>query len=491
MTTSTSRMVFKGGLKLGANQALTQACSFARNVIIARILSPSDYGIAALFAMTFSLLEMLSNLAQERLLIQADEGNEPAFQDTVHLLQAFRGCTNGLAIILLAGPVANLFGVPQAAWAFRYVALLPFIRGFIHTDASRVQRDLKFEPSIAIDAGSTIVVTILAVPLALWFKNYVAMLCVLIAQAALMTVISHFVAERPYRWAYDRTYAKRVFHFGWPLLINGLLMYLIFEGDRFTIGAANRLFHVNAYSLADLGVYSVAFAITMGPAMLVSNISSSLFLPILSRAQNSTHHFERRYFACSQIVALVATMIAVPFMIAGGWVIVLVYGKKYMAAASFIGWLAGMWTLRTVRQSPTLAAMSLGDTKNAMVSNIARALTFIGVLVVAATGHPLSWIAAAGFFGELLALAVCVARLQMVHKVPASLFVRPFGFTIGGMMTAAAISALGVSNFGVIVSVAVSAMLVLVVIGGMFYFFPALRRNVQALVLRSESSVAA
>jgi O-antigen/teichoic acid export membrane protein len=223
----------------------------------------------------------------------------------------------------------------------------------------------------------------------------------------------------------------------------------------------------------------------------VSNISSSLFLPILSRAQNSTHHFEKRYFACSQIVSLVATMIAVPFMIAGGWVIVLVYGKKYMAAASFIGWLAGMWTLRTVRQSPTLAAMSLGDTKNAMISNIARALTFVGVLVVAATSHPLSWIAAAGFFGELLALAVCVMRLQMVHKVPANLFVRPFAFTIAGMTIAAAISALGVSQLGLLISIVVSAVLVLVVIGGMFYFFPALRRNVQALVIRSESSVAA
>jgi O-antigen/teichoic acid export membrane protein len=488
---STSVKVFTGGLKLGANQVLVQACSFVRNVIIARILSPADFGIAALFAMTFSLLEMMSNLAQERLLIQAEDGNDPVFQDTVHLMQAVRGATNALAIVLVAGWVSSLFGVPQAKWAFRCVALLPLIRGFIHTDASRVQRDLKFEPSIFVEGGAGVAVTLLAIPLALYFKNYLAMLGVLIAQAVMMTVLSHVVAERPYRWGYNPKYTRQVFSFGWPLLVNGLLMYLIFEGDRFTIGAANRLFHVNTYSLADLGVYSVAFAITMGPAMLVGNVTSSLFLPVLARAQNSREQFAKRYFACSQIISLVSAMIAVPFMIAGGWVVVLVYGKKYMAAAAFIGWLAGMWALRTVRQSPTLAAMSLGDTRNAMISNIARAVTFVGVLAVAATGHSLSWIAACGFFGELFALAICVLRLQMVHGVSASLFMRPFAFALVAMVAAAGASALGVSQLGWLMSIVISVIMVLALVAAMFIFFPALRRNVQALVGRSELSATA
>jgi len=162
-----------------------------------------------------------------------------------------------------------------------------------------------------------------------------------------------------------------------------------------------------------------------------------------------------------------------------------------MAAAAFIGWLAGMWALRTVRQSPTLAAMSLGDTRNAMISNIARAVTFAGVLAVAATGHSLSWIAACGFFGELFALAICVIRLQMVHGIAISLFARPFAFAIVAMIAAAGVSALGVSQFGWMASIGVSAILVLALVGAMFLFFPALRRNVQSLMDRSQLSATA
>jgi O-antigen/teichoic acid export membrane protein len=488
---STSLKVLKGGVKLGSSQVLIQGFSFIRNVIIARLISPADFGIAALFAMTFSLLEMMSNLAQERLLIQAEDGDETRLQDTVHFLQATRGMTNAFIIFVVAGFVARLFGVPQATWAFRCVALIPLLRGLSHTDVYRVQRHLRFGPAIAVDVTASIVVTLIAAPLALWFRNYAAMLWILVAQVVVSVIVTHIAAERPYRWKYDRLYLKRVMSFGWPLLINGVLLYLIFEGDRLTIGAGNRLFHVNTYSLTDLGVYSVAFAITMGPAMLIGNVSGALFLPVLSSVQNVREQFHKRYYICSQIVSLVASMIAVPFIISGGWVVTLIYGKKYEGAAAFIGWLACMWALRTVRQSPTIASMALGDTKNAMYSNIARAATFGAVLVVAATGHSLSWIAACGFFGELIALAVCVTRLQMVHSVPAMLFVRPFAIAAASMLIAAVTMSLGISSYGYLALLVATGILVLASIGGMLYFFPSLRRNVMSVVSRQESTMTA
>ena len=484
---TTSLKVLKSGLKLSLNQVFIQGCSFVRNVIIARLISPADFGIAALLAMTFSSLEMSSNLAQEKLLIQAEDGDRPSFQNTVHLLQAGRGFMNALLIFLLAGPVAGLFELPQTTWAFRCLALVPLIRGLVHTDLFRVQRDLRFEPSIIVDVVSSIVLVLVALPLALWHRDYTVMLWVLVAQSLCAAIGSHLVAERRYGWAWNRSYLKKIFSFGWPLLINGLLMYLIFDGDRLMIGAARRLFHVNSYNLTDLGIYSVAFAITMGPTMLVANVSTSLFLPILSHA-HTREHFERRYLGCAQMVCLIAAIIAVPFIIAGGWVTILLYGKKYVAASGFIGWLAAMWAFRMARQGPTLAAMALGDTKNAMISNIVRASAFLALLLVAATGRSLVWIAACGFFGELLALAACVWRLERVRGVPAALFTRPFAVSAAGMTAAALTVVLGASRHGWPMALAISAVLVAVLSVAMFSFFPGLRQDVRALLFQLNPS---
>jgi O-antigen/teichoic acid export membrane protein len=479
---STRRLVFKSGLTVGTGQVVGQACAFARNVIVARLISPQNYGIAAFFAMTFNLVEMMSALGMENFLIQAKDGNEPGFQGTAHLLLALRGLINASCIFLLAGPISSLFGVPQARWAFRCLALTPFINGWNHLDPVRFQREMRFTPSVTVGMASNIAVTLLALPLCWWRRDYSAMLGILILQALCSRIGSNLIAERPYRWAWDGRVARRILTFGWPLLINGLLMYIIFDGDRFVIGAAKRLFQRSPYTLVDLGVYSVAFALAMAPASMVVNISTSLFLPLLSKVQSSLPEFEKRYAYCAQSISLVAALIAIPFIVAGGWFVILIYGAKYARAASFIGWLAAMWALRTVRGAPTVAAMAKGDTRNAMVSNICRTLALPGVLLAAATGSGIVWIAISGFVGELLALTVCVGRLQREHSVSAKLFLRPFAVSAAGMVLAGIVAAIATPHFGWFVSFSVAAGLMLLQLLSMLLVFPGLRKQLGQVI---------
>ncbi len=74
--------ILHGAFKLGTGQVVVQLCSFVRSVILARLISPENFGIAATFAMTFSLVEMVSNLSAQLLLVQApDGGDAPFWQD--------------------------------------------------------------------------------------------------------------------------------------------------------------------------------------------------------------------------------------------------------------------------------------------------------------------------------------------------------------------------------------------------------------------------
>src|SRR5664280_1016720 len=95
--------ILKGGLSLSAGQVASQACSFLRSVILGRLISPTNFGIAATFAMTFWLLDMISNLAADTLLIQSKEGDDQRFENTAHLWQAGRGVVNALVLFAVAG----------------------------------------------------------------------------------------------------------------------------------------------------------------------------------------------------------------------------------------------------------------------------------------------------------------------------------------------------------------------------------------------------
>jgi O-antigen/teichoic acid export membrane protein len=453
------------------------------------LISPADFGIASIFAMTFYLMEMISNLATETLLVQAEDGDDPQFQATAQLLLAVRGSMNALIILFLARPISHLFSVPQANWAFACLALVPFVKAFTNLDPSRMQRHLRFDPFILTSIMPSVAVTLLAYPLARWLKDYSAMLWLLVIQTALTVVVSHVVSERRYSWGWNPEYARRFFRFGWPLLVNGLLMYLILQGDRFVIGAAKQLFPSSDYTLGDLGVYSVAFALTLAPQMVIANVGSQLFLPILSRVQNDRKQFDRRYSACAQVVALSSGLISIPFVVAGGPLVTLIYGTKYAAAAKFISWLGAMQFLRTMKVAPTLAATALGDTENAMYANIARTTAFLGVLLVAATGQDISWIAACGFFGEILAFSVAVLRLQSRQKVSAATCVRPGAFMALGVAIAALFALLGVQTLFWPYALLVSVCLTLVAAISMFVLFPELRSGIRTLLNRNQSSV--
>lgn len=482
-------VLLKGGLKLGVGQVISQVCSFIRSIIIARLISPEDYGIAAIFATVFVLLEQVSNLAADKLLIQAKDGNDPGFQKTAQLVQAIRGTSNAMVLFLLGGPLSRLFGANQAVWAFRAIALVPLLRAFTHLDMSRLQREMKFGPAVVVDASANLMATLLALPLALWFRNYYAMLWILVMQQTSATVTSYLVAERRYGWAWNKNYVKRMFEFGWPLVINGLLLYGIMEGDRVAVGSAKRLFPNTVYTLTDLGVYSVAFSITCAPASSISGVLSSLFLPLLSRLKESFLEFERSYRRCVNATSLLAAMVSIPFIVAGGPVVTFVYGHKYAAAAGVIGWLGAMWGVRIIRTVLTSATIARGDTKTAMVSNVVRSLAILGMVLAAAMGARLAWISISGLCGESLALGMVLWRLKRLHAIPATSCFRPFVVYSFGMMASAVVSGAGIESFGWSAALLGSLALMFSTLSGMLFAIPELRLDLRRVIATSISSL--
>ena len=125
--------------------------------------------------------------------------------------------------------------------------------------------------------------------------------------------------------------------------------------------------------MEDLGVYSVAAVLALTPSFFLLRVVGSLLLPLLSRVQDNEREFPARYSLCSQMLCLASAVFGSFLIACGGSLITTIYGAKYSAAASLIGWLAAMQAFRIIRAAPTIAAIARGDTKNLMISNIARA----------------------------------------------------------------------------------------------------------------------
>lgn len=399
-----ARKYLRGGLFLSSGSVLSAACSLARNIIIARLISVEDFGIAAIFAMTMSLIEMASNLALDRLLVQAPDGDAPRMLATAHAFQVFRGVLSAIVLFLLAAPVASLFDIPDVVWAFQIIALTPLLRGFMHLDAACQQRDMRFGGSVLLDIVPQLLTTLAAAPLALWLGDYRVMLFVVLAQVTMLTLVSHLVAERPYRWAWDRAIIGRMLRFGWPLLINGLLMFAIFQGDKAIIGAA--------FTMDELGWYAVAFALALVPCMVVVKVLYSFFMPLLAAVQSDAARFQQRATLCTQASMLFGAFIGVGFLLAGPAMLLLVYGERYAPGTTVIGVLGVMQGLRIAKAGPAIVAMSRAETTNPLIANIVRCSGPIMAIGAVLLGYGILAIALCGMIGEFVATLAAVGLLR-------------------------------------------------------------------------------
>lgn len=395
------KKLLKEGIILSLANIGGKFSSLIRNIIIARIISPEHFGIASTLVMAVSFLEMVSDFSLDRLLVQAKDGDTPQLQYVAQLLQLIRGIILFLAFFLGGETLASLFSIPEASHAFRYLAIIPLLNGLVHLDIKRIQRDFNFWKFASIELTALLIMLACTYPVTRYFPDYHAMLILLILKSTIILFGSHICSQRKFQIIYDKEIAKRFFSFGWPLLINGILLFAITQGDRFILASSKAIFSSN-YTMTDVGYFSAALSLTMLPAMTVVKIVRPFFLPILSHPSKVGISFERAIKSLNDILVLIACCLSIFLVFFGDKLFILLYGVNYISAAHMISWMAIMWTMRCLRSLQVSIAMSQMKNKLVMHMNLFRFCAILGSAFVIWNNYPLVVIIYVGITLELL-----------------------------------------------------------------------------------------
>jgi O-antigen/teichoic acid export membrane protein len=443
----------KGSFLLTLGEAVIYGCSFIRNMILARLLTKADFGIAATFAMIISLLEMSARLGISRFVVRDKEGDTEEFIASAHLVQFGAAFLSALLILALASPLAMLFGIPGQARAVMVLALVAFFRCFEHLDVRRFERHLRFGPSLMVEALPQVIITIAAWPIGLWLRDYRAVLLLVLAKALLSAVGSHIFAERKFRWGYNRDYVMRMLRFGWPLLVNGILMFGVLQGNQFLVASF--------YDMAELGAFAAASALTMAPTFFFGRVFNTVAFPVLAQVQDSSEAFTRRYKKALGAITLFSVVVSCGAIISAEALMRVVYGSQYIGTGIILAWLAAANAFRNLRMATSLAALAKGDSKNEMYSNSWRLVALLPALCVALLHKPVWWIACTGLIGEAFSCWISFQRLSRRDKVPVRVGMVPAGWILLLISAAGVLSQVGIQRFHPFVSIALAAVLAL------------------------------
>jgi O-antigen/teichoic acid export membrane protein len=403
------KTIVKGTSFLSASEVLTQGCSLARNVILARFLTKADFGVAALLGMILTLFEMSGKMALGQQIVQSRRGDEPSFLSSVHFTQFASGTSSAVLILCLAWPVAHFFAGPQYVASIMVLALIPFLNALSNLDVYRLTRRMGFGPLVLTEIIPQVSTTLAAWPLAAIFRDYRAVLVLLLGKAFLTALMSHLMAEQRFSLRFDTRFLRESLKFGWPLLLSGFIQFGNFQGDSMVIAGV--------YPLSQLGEYSVALTVAMVPCIMMLRIGASLSLPLLAEVQGENVRFARRYTRYVQTMALVGCSTMLGMLFCGEQVVVFLFGAKYAGVGTLACWLTAAQSLRMVRGAIVAATMARGDTLNNLISSSWRLSGLILAIGVGVFRGSLIWFAVAAFIGEIAASTAAVVRLASKHLI--------------------------------------------------------------------------
>lgn len=401
---------------------------FVRTVILSHLLAPAEFGVAMAITLVLYASELVADIGLDRFILIKPPGDGRALA-TLHMLQIGRSAILAVGIVLIAYPMARLFGVPQYTPSFMLAAGVTFIRGFYHLGIKQAQRDYNYRPeaiTIAVSQAVSLVATVMA---GYTHHDHSAILVAFGVEASVRVIMTHWLAPSPFLARIDPVIGREALAYGLPLIANGITLAIMSQADRMLVG-----YYFGVEVLAD---YAVILNIAVVPLASLYRIVSSIALAMLARDCDVFRRLEASYLLVAWGFALVGLIFACGLSLGLDIAVPLIFGKVYTVADAVRLLVSLIIFARVLRWAPNLLLMALGRTKQVALGNMIAGFGLVIGAAIVIYYRDLSAILAGILIGEIAATAAF--HLSVVRLVPA-VFRSTRRSLLGGILSAVTIA---------------------------------------------------
>lgn len=318
----------------------------AKISVLARLLTPNDFGLFSLTVITLGLSEAAAQTGINVTIIQSKRSLE-YFVDTAWVISIVRGLIIAIMMVLMGFGLSRYFQQPELVMLVALTSAVPVIKGFINPSIVGMRKELRFFRDSVYQLSLVIVECLIAIGLGLWLKSVTAMLWSMIGAAMFEVVISHLLFELKPRFHYLKSRAQTIFENAKWLSVSSILGYLNDNLDDFVIG--------KIVGTAPLGIYHNAYSLTHKANYDLARSSQFGTLPILTKIMGDKTRLRSAMWRTvgSMILLMIAT--SIPLLLFPELIVNLILGDQWLAAVPLIKWL----TLAGVTHSLALIGYTL------------------------------------------------------------------------------------------------------------------------------------
>lgn len=317
----------KGVAWSGIDNVVRMSVTFVVSIILARLLSPDDYGLLGLIAVFTAVCQTLIVGGFTTALIRKKDATDDDY-NTVFISNLGMSLLLYTVIYLCSPAIANFFERQELVALTRVSSLGMIIGALALVQQTLLTKRIDFKTQTKITIIASVTSGVIGIGMALLDFGVWALVAQQLAATSLQTILLWFFNKWIPKLKFSSASFHELFGFGWKMMLSGLLDTTWKELYQVVVG--------KFYTPATLGQYTRAKQFSQLFSSNLTSVVQRVTYPVLSNIQDDQ---ERMIAAYRRIIKITMFITAVSMFFLGAISEPLIYcliGPKWHEAAIYL-----------------------------------------------------------------------------------------------------------------------------------------------------------
>lgn len=274
----------------------TQGVNFVIGLILARLLSPSDYGVVGMVGIFFAIAQTFIDSGFGSALIRKNDCTDTDYS-TAFYFNIVVGLVCCILLCVASPFIADFFNTPILKDLVKVMSLNMFIGSFAIVHSTKLTHSVDFKSQSIVGLLTAVLSGTMGIFMAykgfgVWSLVFQQLIATVL-RVVLLVAITKWFPKR----LFSKTSFKYLFGFGGKILASSLLHTIYANMTTLIIG--------KFYTAKDLGYYSRGESLATYPSTNITGILQSVTYPVLSKIQDDDEHLIQSYRKLISMTSLV------------------------------------------------------------------------------------------------------------------------------------------------------------------------------------------
>jgi len=320
----------------------TRLLGLVRIIILARLLTPNDFGVVAIAMLVIAGVEVFTRSGLEHSIVQKAEVSRHELH-ALWLFDTLRGFALGVIIFLTAPYVGAFMNSPGSVAVIRVFSVVPALIFLRNVDMIMIWKELDAKKMVAVEAAGQIVAVAVGISMALLSPNVWALVASVIADRLTQLIMSYIVSRSWPCFVWDWAVVKYHFRYGRQILAESIGSFFYNTVDDWFVGKFMGEFA--------LGLYGKAYQFGNLPTTELTLVLGRVLFPSFSKLKHNISRLGAAFLSVQKVISLIVAPISVFLFLFAHPLVYTLLGKQWLSMVPAFQVLVLMGVVRSLRET--------------------------------------------------------------------------------------------------------------------------------------------